>query len=349
MLEGAALDFVVARQVGMLATANAAGTPTAVPVCYAWDGAEIWIALDAKPKRNADPMRLRRVRDIQAQPQVTLLVQDYLPHAWDQLAHVIVHATARVVLPSAPGHAAALALLRAKYPQYLTMPLDARPAIALRPATVRAWGAVEARAHRPATLEATIPGRRSVRRFTNRPVARAQIQTILNAARWAPSPHGRQPWRFAVLTQQPTKEHLAAAMGAEWEATLAQDGEAPEVVARRMAASRTRIRTAPVIIVPCLYLADLDQYPDPERQAAETTMAIQSLGAAIQNMLLVAYHNGLDMGWMCAPLFCQSVVQHALDLPTDWLPHALLPLGYAAADPQRRPRRPLDELVRWDL
>jgi coenzyme F420-0:L-glutamate ligase/coenzyme F420-1:gamma-L-glutamate ligase len=348
MLEGAALDFVTARQVGVLATANAAGAPTAVPVCYAWDGSEIWIALDAKPKQYADPLRLRRVRDILARPQVTLVVHDYLAHAWEQLAHVIVHATARVVAPGAPGHAAALALLRAKYPPYRAMSLDDRPTIALRPAAARAWGAVAARVGRPAMLEATIPGRRSVRRFTDRPVAREQIQAILGAARWAPSPHGRQPWRFAVLTQPQTTARLAAAMGAEWEATLAQDGEPPEVVARRMAASRARIRAAPAIILPCLYLADLDQYPDVERQAAETTMAIQSLGAAIQNMLLVAYHDGLDMGWMCAPLFCQSVVQAALELPAGWLPHALLPLGYAAAAPQRRPRRPLDELVWWD-
>ncbi len=77
-------------------------------------------------------------------------------------------------------------------------------------------------------------------------------------------------------------------------------------------------------------------------------MAVQSLGAAIQNMLLTAYHTGLDMGWMCAPLFCGDVVQRTLELPAAWLPHALLPLGYAAADPKRRPHRPADELSWWD-
>ncbi len=348
MLTGAAAAFVAARDVGVLATADATGMPTGVPVCYAWDGTDLWIALDTKPKRDADPLRLRRVQNILARPQVTLVVQDYLADAWAQLAHVIVHGTARLVPPGTPDHAAAVALLRAKYPQYQAMPLDARPAIAIRPDHVTTWGAVAARAARPATLPATITGRRSVRRFSDRPVPRDLVEHILEAARWAPSPHGRQPWRFAVLTQPATKARLAAAMGDEWRATLAQDGEPATAVAQRLAASQSRIRTAPTIILPCLYLADLDQYPDPDRQAAEMTMAIQSLGAAIQNMLLTAYHVGLDMGWMCAPLFCQSVVQAALALPEAWLPHALLPLGYAAADPKRRPRRPLADLVRWD-
>jgi nitroreductase len=99
------------------------------------------------------------------------------------------------------------------------------------------------------------------------------------------------------------------------------------------------------VIVPCLYLEDLDVYPDPERQAAETTMAVQSLGCAVQNMLLAAYAQGFDGGWMCAPLFCQGTVRAALGLAETLHPHALIPLGYPAQDPVRRPRRPLDELV----
>ena len=346
-LHGAAATFVATRTVGTLATADATGTPSLVPICYSWDGTDLWIALDSKPK-SVDALHLKRVRNIQARPQVAVMVHDYLAQDWEELAQVQVHGIARIVPPDDPTHAAAIALLRTKYPQYATMPIEARPAIAIRPTLVNTWGAVAARAMRPATLETTITGRRSVRRFADRPVAREQVQHILEAAQWAPSPHGRQPWRFMVLTHAASKERLAAAMGAEWQATLAQDGEPATVVAERMAISRERIRTAPVLIIPCLYLDDLDHYPDAARQVAETTMAIQSLGAALQNMLLTSYYMGLDMGWMCAPLFCQPVVQRALDLPANWLPHALLPLGYAAADPKRRPRRPFDALVRWD-
>jgi F420 biosynthesis protein FbiB-like protein len=149
-----------------------------------------------------------------------------------------------------------------------------------------------------------------------------------------------------VLTNEQPKQRLAAAMGLEWQRTLAMDGEPEEVIQIRLEKSRERIRSAPALVLVCLYLEDLDHYPDPARQQAEEVMAIQSLGAAIQNMLLAAYTVGLDCGWMCAPLFCPDTVCDALDLDGSRLiPHALITVGYAAQDPRRRPHRPLDELI----
>lgn len=190
-----------------------------------------------------------------------------------------------------------------------------------------------------------VRGRRSVRAFRSDPPAREQIETILEAARWAPSPHGRQPWRFVVVQSATMRLRLSEAMGAEWRRQLALDGQAEATIEVRFRKSHERITGAPCVIVPCLYLEDLDSYPDDERQQAETIMAIQSLGCAVQNMLLAAYALGLDGGWMCAPLFCQATVRAALDLPPTLQPHALIPIGYAAQDPRRRLRRPLDELV----
>jgi coenzyme F420-0:L-glutamate ligase/coenzyme F420-1:gamma-L-glutamate ligase len=198
---------------------------------------------------------------------------------------------------------------------------------------------------RAATLAELMRGRRSVRQYQPTPVPREQIEQVLEAARWAPSPHGRQPWRFVVLTRQEIKERLADFMGGTWQKNLEMDGQDERIVSVRLEKSRQRILHARVLLLPCLYLEDLDRYPDEQRQSDETTMAIQSLGAAIQNMLLMAYDLGLDGGWMCAPLFCPEVVCQALDLDTRLIPHALITLGYAAADPKRRERLPLDTLI----
>lgn len=184
-----------------------------------------------------------------------------------------------------------------------------------------------------------------MRQYQPAPVARALIEQVLEAARWAPSPHGRQPWRFVVLTRQESKERLASAMGETWQKNLEMDGQSAEIVRIRREKSRQRILYAPALILPCLYLEDLDHYPDEQRQSDETIMAVQSLGAAIQNMLLMAYDLGLDGGWMCAPLFCPEVVCQALDLDARLIPHALITLGYAAADPKRRERLPLSKLI----
>ncbi len=194
-----------------------------------------------------------------------------------------------------------------------------------------------------------VRGRASVRHFDARPVPRELIVRTVEAAAWAPSPHGRQPWRFAILTRRETKQRLAEAMGDAWQRQLSLDGDPPAVIAARREGSHRRVVEAPALIIPCLYTAVLDRYPDADRQAAEDLMAVQSLGAAIQNMLLMAYSLGLDSGWMCAPLFCPDVVRETLDLPPGLTPHAMIPIGYRARDPKRRPRLPLPDLISlWD-
>lgn len=199
------------------------------------------------------------------------------------------------------------------------------------------------------TLAALLQSRRSVRKYRNRPVPHEFIEQILESARWAPSPHGRQPWRFAVITAPKLKQRLADEMGSTWQQNLKMDGQNAGIVNIRLEKSRQRILNAPAIIIPCLYLEDLDYYPDERRQADEKTMAIQSIGAAIQNMLLMAYDLGLDGGWMCAPLFCPEIVCEVLDLDPWLKPQALITVGYAAADPKRRERLPLSSLiVRFD-
>jgi coenzyme F420-0:L-glutamate ligase / coenzyme F420-1:gamma-L-glutamate ligase len=198
---------------------------------------------------------------------------------------------------------------------------------------------------RASTLAALLQGRRSVRQYQPTPVARELVEQVLEAARWAPSPHGCQPWRFVVLTGLKHKIRLADFMGKTWQKNLEMDGQATEIIKIRLEKSRQRILQAPVLILPCLYLENLDHYPDEQRQNDETIMAIQSLGAAIQNMLLMAYDLGLDGGWICAPLFCPEVVRESLGLDTQLIPHALITLGYAAADPKRKERLPLSSLV----
>jgi PPOX class probable F420-dependent enzyme len=352
------LAFLRERRVGRLATADAAGTPAVVPICFAVvadeGGPAIVSALDEKPKR-VPVDRLRRVRHIRENPGVALVVDDY-GEDWRRLAFVQVRGRARLVAPGEPGFAPAIATLRGKYPQYQRMAIDERPLIRIEALTATSWqgsgnesdapsaGSGQA-LPRPTDLAEIVQGRRSVRAFATLPVDRELIRQAIAMAGWAPSPHGRQPWRFAVVERQEPKVALADAMAATWQAQLELDGQEAEIVHLRLAKSRERLLSAPVLIVPCLHLADLDVYPDADRQAAETTMAIQSLGAAIQNLLLALFAAGLDGGWMCAPLFCPDVVRDTLGLDAGLIPHALIPVGYAAKDPVRRDRLPLDRLI----
>lgn len=187
--------------------------------------------------------------------------------------------------------------------------------------------------------------RSSVRAFARDAVPSALIQKAIEAAGWAPSPHGTQPWRFVVLESDEMRERLADAMAATWRDQLLLDGQSSDTVERRLQRSRERLTQAPFVVVLCLFLGDAQSYPDTERTRAETLMAVQSLGAAAQNFLLALHAQGLDSGWMCGPLFCPDVVRTTLGLDPSLEPQAMFPVGRAAAPPKRRPRRAVEELI----
>lgn len=188
--------------------------------------------------------------------------------------------------------------------------------------------------------------RRSIRRYGAEPLPDGVIERLIDAARFAPSAHNRQPWRFVVLREGEDKARLADAMGARLRADRLADGDDPEAVGNDVANSRSRIAAAPAVIAVCTTLADMDRYPDARRAEAERLMAIQSTAMAAQNLLLLAHAEGLGACWMCAPLFCADTVKLALDLPSDWHPQALITLGRPASAGRRRERRAIADFVR---
>ncbi len=186
--------------------------------------------------------------------------------------------------------------------------------------------------------------RRSIRRYRPDPIPDDLITQLLTAAAWAPSAHNRQPWRFAVLTTPAAKERLALAMGRQLRADLQADQLAPDLIEKDAGRSYQRLTSAPLLILLSLSMADMDAYPDSRRQQNEWIMAAQSVAMAGQNLLLAAHALGLGACWLCAPLFCPSVVHQALSLPPDWEPQAILTVGYPAEQKQKD-RFPLDGRV----
>ena len=183
-----------------------------------------------------------------------------------------------------------------------------------------------------------IDRRRMIRRYTDQPIDNAAVKALLDAATRAPSPHNRQPWRFATL-RDGARICLARAMGDQLRQDLKRDGVAAELIEQDAARSYQRITSAPVLILACLSMRDMDVYPDARRNEAERWMAGQAVAAAIENILLRATELGIGACWMCAPLFCQAVVVAALGLPGDWEPQALITLGHAADAGKERGRR----------
>ena len=188
--------------------------------------------------------------------------------------------------------------------------------------------------------------RRSIRRYTDQPIDPAILTELLEAARWAPSAHNRQPWRFCVVTSVEGKARLSAAMGERWRADLGADKADPDFIERRVAISHARLTSASALVVASLTMIDMDHYPDPVRAKAEWAMTVQSVALACQNLLLAAEAHGVGACWMCAPLFVPELVQRVLELPDDWEPQALITLGYPAESKQKE-REPMASRVIW--
>jgi PPOX class probable F420-dependent enzyme len=133
--------FLEAHRVGHLATAGADGAPHVIPVCYAADEQAVYFVADEKRKRR--PARqLRRLRNLRENPRAALVVDDY-DDDWTRLAYLLVRGPTAFVHESAT-HAAALRLLRVRYPQYSAMALDdpeRNPVVRIEPARVVLWRA----------------------------------------------------------------------------------------------------------------------------------------------------------------------------------------------------------------
>ena len=118
------VEVLAHAPVGRLATADAKGVPHVIPVCYALMDGMIYSVLDQKPKR-ASLTRLRRVRNILANPQVSLVV-DHYEESWKRLWYILISGPAEL-LEEGAERPAAIQVLRQKYAQYRLMNIDPNP------------------------------------------------------------------------------------------------------------------------------------------------------------------------------------------------------------------------------
>jgi PPOX class probable F420-dependent enzyme len=131
--------YVEAARVGRLATADDRGRPSVVPICFALLDGALVTPLDEKPK-TAAPTGLRRVRDIERNPAVAVVIDDY-SEDWATLRWLQVRGRAALLYPGDDRHPAAVAALRGKYDQYRDHALEERPVIHITPGHVRSWRA----------------------------------------------------------------------------------------------------------------------------------------------------------------------------------------------------------------
>jgi len=189
------------------------------------------------------------------------------------------------------------------------------------------------------TLEA-IAARRSIRKFKDTPVPDEAIRTILQAAIQAPSAKNRQPWRFVVVRGDRRAEMVRIMrQGIDYVETL--NLEFGIGSSRWTAAVMER---APVTV---FVFNDANEHTPGKLMWDEPgdVTDVQSIGAAIQNMLLAAQDLGLGTLWICDVFYAYNELIAWLGETHQMI--AAISLGYADESPAARPRKPFDEVVRW--
>jgi PPOX class probable F420-dependent enzyme len=139
--------FAEQHRIAHLATADAAGAPHVIPICYALVGERFYFVIDEKPKRTR--IGLKRLRNIAVNAQVAMVIDDY-DDDWTQLAYVLVRGEATIVSDH-EEYAGALAALCARYPQYRSMPLrhETHPMVRIMPQRTLFWRATPDAIERP--------------------------------------------------------------------------------------------------------------------------------------------------------------------------------------------------------
>jgi coenzyme F420-0:L-glutamate ligase / coenzyme F420-1:gamma-L-glutamate ligase len=192
-----------------------------------------------------------------------------------------------------------------------------------------------------------LKSRRSIRRFAPRAVSREQIDRLVEAARWAPSNHNRQPWRFLILEQPPQIQALARNVGQCLAAKVSILPTVASAYAAELVHYATFFAQAPVLILalhkrPVSVSAPLlEGLANPALVSGEPL----SVAMAVQNLLLAAHALGLGTCVMTGPLLVPEALAGAVLLPPGFELTCLVAVGYPDESPNPPRRKSLEQFL----
>ncbi|MFX1525469.1 MAG: coenzyme F420-0:L-glutamate ligase [Promethearchaeota archaeon] len=181
--------------------------------------------------------------------------------------------------------------------------------------------------------------------FDNKKVDRKIVEECIEIARWAPSAHNGQFWRYIIMEKQELRQKLINKMNEKLRNDLQNDGKNEEFISRKISKTRLNFNNAPILILLCLDTLELDSYSDDERQRNEIILGIQSISSSATYLLLALELKKLASCWYCAPLFAKEIIKDNLNLPESYIPMAFFTVGYPLKSVPVPSRKDLQEVI----
>jgi coenzyme F420-0:L-glutamate ligase / coenzyme F420-1:gamma-L-glutamate ligase len=177
------------------------------------------------------------------------------------------------------------------------------------------------------------------------------VVRAVEAGVWAANAHNSQPWFFIVVVDHEVKKRLLDEMAEQWLEDLIGDGVPRENAVKVVEAGKERSMRASALIVACLSMREMETYWDSGRSRLEYIMGVQSLAAALQNILLALHSMGYGACWRCSPLFAPEAVRMVLEIPDDVEPQAMVEVGLKGLETHgvRKPLKDVVFLNKWGV
>jgi len=195
-------------------------------------------------------------------------------------------------------------------------------------------------------LSKVLKNRRSYKfAFDEKKVERKLVEECIEIARWAPSAHNGQFWRYIILENRQLREKLINEMNQKLKNDLTNDGKTEEFIKSKIDKTRNNFTMSPILILLCLDTEELEDYTDNERQQNEFTLGIQSISNSATYLLLAFEIKKLAACWYCAPIFAKEIIKRTLKLPESYVPMAFFTVGYPLKTVHPPSRKKLRDII----
>jgi nitroreductase len=188
-----------------------------------------------------------------------------------------------------------------------------------------------------------IQHRRSVRVYKTGKVSQQQLETILEAARWAPSGANTQPWEFVVTRDRKKMKRVREIYANEWRERKREDP------VHYKGLKKDYVGDVSVLVLACGEARSKQVYLTTRQPADREKLFQASIANSVQQMMLAAASMNLGTVWVSVREEVEPELRELFKVPNELRLLWVMPIGHARSWPKAKPRRPVSAFTHYEV